>query len=129
MKFNELYNKVFVAEQDIANKEVADPADFNDVAPLPLPEPASEDPTAVTEPAPMSGPTLTEYIMQLEEFATKLNSTDGASLQTLVSSLDKKDTPFEGIYSRTSLDILNAAKTLREVAETLKNFIIHAAKK
>jgi hypothetical protein len=127
MKFTELYNQVFVKEQndDIMNKEVADPADFNDVAPLPLPEPTEEQPIA---PA-VTGTTLTEYIAQLEDFANKLNSTDGGSLQALVSSLDKKDTPFEGIYSRTSLDILNTAKTLREIAETIKNFIIHASKK
>lgn len=126
MKFNELYNRVFLNEQDVVNKEVADPADFNDVEPLPLPDQATEEPAV---PSITSGTTLTEYIMQLEEFAGKLNSTDGGSLQALVSSLDKKDTPFEGIYGRTSLDILSAAKTLREVAETLKNFIIHAAKK
>lgn len=125
MKFNELYNRVFVGEQEVANREVADPADFNDVEPLPLPEPTVEEPAIPV----VSGTNLNDYINQLEEFANKLNSTDGSSLQALVSSLDKENTPFEGIYGRTSLDILNTAKTLREIAETLKNFIIHAAKK
>lgn len=125
MKFNELYNRVFVKEQEIVNKEVADPADFNDVEPLPLPEPTTEEPA----PTVVSGTNLNDYISQLEDFANKLNSTDGGSLQALVSSLDKENTPFEGIYTRTSSDILSTAKTLREIAETLKNFIIHAAKK
>ncbi len=129
MKFEELYNQVFVKEQEekvMANAEVADPADFNDVEPLPLPEPSVEDPTA--QPV-VSGTTLTEYVLQLEEFADKLNATDGGSLQSLVSSLDKKDTPFEGIYARTSAEIVDAAKTIRSVAEKIKNYIIHAAKK
>ena len=128
MKFEELYNQVFVKEQDeeIMNKEVADPADFDDVEPLPLPDVSSEEP--MTAPV-VSGTTLTDYVLQLEEYADKLNSTDGGSLQSLVSSLDQKDTPFEGIYGRTSTEIVDAAKTLRSVAEKIKNYIIHAAKK
>lgn len=135
MKFDDLYNKVFVKEQEIPEApeektEVADPADFDDVEPLPLPDvPAETDALATPAPQMAGGTTLSDYISQLEDFANKLNSTDGGSLQALVSSLDRKDTPFEGIYGRSSLDILSAAKTLREVAETLKNFIIHAAKK
>ena len=131
MKFNDLYNRVFIAEQ---NTEVADPADFDDVEPLPVPEvapeaPVSEEPTP-TAPVPAeSASTLTDYINQIEEFASKLNGTDGSSLQSLVSKLDRVETPFEGIYSRTSAEIVDAAKTLRSVSEKLKNFIIHAAKK
>lgn len=133
MKFDDLYNRVFIQEQEEpvagANTEVADPADFDDVVPAPLPEPAP----ATEEPAPVdstaSSSNLTDYITQLEEFANKLNSTDGSSLNSLVSKLDRVETPFEGIYSRTSADIVDAAKTLRAVSEKLKNFIIHAAKK
>lgn len=128
MNFQQLYKQIFVEEaNETISKEVANPEDFDDVAPLPLPEPPPAGEVAASSVA--TGTTLTEYIIQIEDFAGKLNSTDGQSLQSLVSSLDIKDTPFEGIYARTSLDILNAAKTLREVAETLKNFIVHAAKK
>lgn len=132
MKFQDLYNRVFVAEQDVdleANSEVADPADFNDVEPLPLPELPAEPATDPLAPQVDGGSTLTDYISQLEEFADKLNSTGGSSLQSLVSSLDRSDTPFEGIYARTSAEIVDAAKTLRSVAEKIKNYIIHAAKK
>ena len=76
-----------------------------------------------------SASSLTDYINQLEEFASKLNGTEGSSLQSLVSKLDTVETPFEGIYGRTSAEIVDAAKTLRSVSEKLKNFIIHAAKK
>jgi hypothetical protein len=133
MKFDDLYNRVFVNEQDelTANTEVAHPDDFNDVEPMPLPEtPLATDETAPVEDSGMqSSSSLTDYITQLEEFANKLNSTDGSSLNSLVSKLDRVETPFEGIYGRTSADIVDAAKTLRGVSEKLKNFIIHAAKK
>ena len=133
MKFKDLYNRVFTVEQ---NQEVADPTDFDDVEPLPVPEPIDlatdnmEDPSIAPAPVSAGGAnTLTDYINQLEEFANKLNGTDSSSLQSLVSQLDKVESPFEGIYSRTSAEIVDAAKTLRSVSEKLKNFIIHAAKK
>jgi hypothetical protein len=133
MKFDDLYNRVFIKEQD--ETEVADPTspDFNDVEPAPLPDlaPAAETPVEET-PAPVaaeSASSLTDYITQIEDFANKLNGTDGSSLQSLVSKLDRVETPFEGIYGRTSAEIVDAAKTLRSVSEKLKNFIIHAAKK
>ena len=134
MKFDDLYNRVFVIEQDelevpAANTEVADPADFDDVEPLPLPEPSLETETPAPVDNTATASSLTDYITQLEDFANKLNSTEGTSLQSLVSKLDKVETPFEGIYSRTSAEIVDAAKTLRSVSEKLKNFIIHAAKK
>jgi hypothetical protein len=133
MKFNDLYNRVFIREQ--GETEVADPAspDFNDVEPAPLPELTPEVSPEMTEPEPTASPesasSLTDYINQIEDFANKLNGTDGSSLQSLVSKLDRVETPFEGIYGRTSAEIVDAAKTLRSVSEKLKNFIIHAAKK
>lgn len=136
MKFDDLYNRVFIKEQDedpTANTEVADPNDFDDVEPLPIlaPSPeASEEaaPPADTVRTEQTSSNLGQYITQLEDFANQLNGTDGTSLNSLVSKLDRVETPFEGIYSRTSADIVDAAKTLRSVAEKLKNFIIHAAK-
>ena len=131
MKFDDLYNRVFIKEQD--ETEVADPTspDFNDVEPAPLPDlaPAAEAPVEETPVAAESASSLTDYITQIEDFANKLNGTDGSSLQSLVSKLDRVETPFEGIYGRTSSEIVDAAKTLRSVSEKLKNFIIHAAKK
>ena len=130
MKFDSLYKRLFVTEA--SNEEVADPSDFNDVEPMPVLPPAPEEPlpsVPQTAAAPVDGGAgLTDYINQLEEFASKLNGTDGGSLQSLVSQLDKVESPFEGIYGRTSAEIVDAAKTLRSVSEKLKNFIIHAAK-
>jgi len=127
MKFDDLYNSVFVNEQD--ETEVANPENFNDVEPLPIPPTPEVGPEQAAAPSIASASTLTDYINQLEEFANKLNGTDASSLQSLVSKLDRVETPFEGIYGRTSAEIVDAAKTLRSVSEKLKNFIIHAAKK
>lgn len=134
MNFDELYNKVFIKEQNLDDKsEVADPADFDDVEPMPLPptDLATDNMTPDSSTADTgiaSASSLNDYITQLESFADKLNSTDGNSLNSLVSKLDRVETPFEGISS-TRADIVNAAKTLREVSEKIKNYIIHAAKK
>jgi hypothetical protein len=135
MKFQELYNRVYLKEQD-EKSEVATPEDFDDVEPMPLPDPADitpEDPSLETSPQVNVGgngsSSLNDYITKIEDFANVLNGTDGSSLQTLVSTLDKVETPFEGIYSRTSAEIVDAAKTLRSVSEKLKNFIIYAAKR
>lgn len=135
MKFDELFNKVFVAEQGDAN-EVADPSDFNDVEPAPLPqEPAlatdeqPEDQQALAPQSSVSTGTLGDYINELETFANKLNGTESNSLQSLVSQLDRPGTPFDGISARTRPEIVRVAETLRSISENLKSFIINAAKK
>jgi hypothetical protein len=127
MKFAELYKQVFIAEEDEQDiplaTDVASPEDV-EVEPAPLPGPAAT-PAGGTG----VGSNLTQFIMDIEEFANKLNSTEASSLQSLVANLDKPATPFEGIRGRTSSDIEAAAKTLRTVSEKLKNFVINAAKK
>jgi hypothetical protein len=131
MKFDDLLNTLFIAEQDDvpsdANTEVAHPDDFDDVEPMPLPQlPAAGESQGGAGQTSMS---LADFVTQLEDFANKLNGTDASSLQSLVSQLDKPLTPFEGIRGRTNSDIETAAKTLRMVSEKLKNFIIAAARK
>lgn len=127
MKFDDLYNRIFIREQapSDANTEVASPEDFNDVDPIPLPSPqqGSTEPTG----ASVTGSSLTDYMKQCNEFADKLQSS-GDCLQTLVATLDKPLTPFEGI-SGTSSDIEKAASILRQLAGRLLSFNIAAAKK
>lgn len=132
MKFDELYNRVFIAEQDEPladpNTDVAHPDDFNDVDPIPLPSPSDVQNGA----APTGGATassLNDFVTQIEDFAHKLNGTEGGSLQSLVSQLDVEHTAFDGIHTNTSADIQAAAKSLRIVSEKIKSFIIAAAKK
>lgn len=137
MKFNDLYHSVFLTERDELSTPDADkvavPSDFDgDVDPMPLPDlaPAGEEGIegAVGAASESGGSTLKDFVFKLEEYADELNGTEGASLASIVSNLDKPETPFEGISGRTSAEIVDAAKTLRSIAEKLKNFLIHSLK-
>lgn len=133
MKFDDLYNRVFISERDevvdTANNEVAVPEDFDDVEPAPLPEPTPEVPTEAPVEDTQTASNLSDYMNQLGEFADKLQNTDSMSLMTLISKLDRPETPFDGIYSNIHNDVTAAARQLREISEKIKSFIIHAAKK
>ncbi len=138
MKFDELYKRVYLNEQDKevsaeeAPEEVSDttsianPEDFNDVEPMPKPEPVA---TAAPEDKEQAaqGKTLKDYVDMLEEFADNLINLEGDSLQKLVHTLDKPGTPFDGISARTT-EIIRASESLRSISEKLKVFIISAAK-
>lgn len=134
MKFNELYKKVFIAEQDQVGdpeSEVAVPEDVN-VEPAPIisaeQEPGAEEALPVDQTEGEGSTNLSTYVDELDKFANKLNSIEGDSLQKLLASLDRAGTPFEGISERTKGEIVSAAKSLQAVSERIKEFIIHAAK-
>jgi hypothetical protein len=134
MKFDELYNRVYLNEQDkeATTEEVSDttsianPEDFNDVEPMPKLEPVATTAPEDKEQA-AQGKTLKDYVDMLEEFADNLISLEGDSLQKLVHTLDKPGTPFDGISARTT-EIIRASESLRSISEKLKVFIISAAK-
>ena len=144
MRFEELYNSVYLKEAE-ANKEtsveeaptesggstVPMPDDFDDVEPIPTAEAPVEGETEGTtsEATAPTASTLKDYIFQLEDFAEKINGLEGNSLQSLVSSLDRPGTPFDGISSRTKVDIVSVAETLLSISEKLKSFMINAVKR
>lgn len=137
MKFEDLYNKIYIKEQESEKDPsggVPMPEDFDDVAPMPSVDTSSvstNEPSDVDQ-QPISsttGTTLQSYIMELEKFANKLQSLDGDSLQTLVSKLDRIGTPFDGISARTKPEILKAVESLKSIAIELTSFLINAAKK
>lgn len=127
MKFDDLYNRVVIIEQE--NTEIAHPDDFNDVEPMPLAEPSAEsDELALTaDTQPTSG--LTDYIKLTLDFVKKLQDSDGGeSLQTLVKRLDFPGSGFDGISSGMSSKILAAVKAVQDVTAELVSRNIHAAK-
>jgi hypothetical protein len=130
MKFDDLYNRVFIAEQDLPsdpNNEVASPEDV-EVDPIPLPSPADvQNGNAAGGPA-VTTTSLTDYMKQCNEFADKLQNEGGTCLQALVMSLDKPLTPFEGI-SKLSSDIEDAAEKLKRISGRLLSYNIAAQKK
>lgn len=136
MKFDDLYNRIFIAEAEEGEtkNEIADPKDFDDVDPAPLPPSPTSDSTTELSDEPTAAPiaagtasSLHDYINQLEDFAKKLNDTGGSSLQELIKTLDRPETPFEG-SSRLKASIVNAAKVLRDISEDIKGFIVYSAK-
>lgn len=131
MKFDDLYNRVFLAEQDLPsdpNSEVASPEDFDDVDPIPLPSPEDIQKPGGAAPVVPNSSSLTDYMNQCNEFADKLQSASGNCLQALIMSLDKPLTPFEGI-SKLSSDIEDAAEKLRRISGRLLSYNIAAQKK
>lgn len=133
MKFDDLYNRVFIQEQN--ETEVADPTspDFNDVEPAPLPElaPAAETPSVdQIDDVAESAPNLSTYMQDLIEFGNKLmdEKNPDQSLLAVLRKLDKPETPFTGIYDRTCSEILNVKNKLSEIVSELLRFSIQAKK-
>jgi hypothetical protein len=139
MKFDELYKRVYLNEQDkevsaeeapeeIGNETTeANPEDFKgDVEPMPqpaLPEPA----TAEGQSEVSQGTTLMDYVNKLDEVSELLLNLDGDCLQKLVLSLDKPGTPFDGI-SNKSAEIVRTSEALSTLSGKLKMYIISSAK-
>jgi hypothetical protein len=132
MKFNTLYNNVFITEQDetMPNPDVA-----ADVPPSPVTSDGVPSPDNYSvEPAPVtvsSGNinTVKEFVVKLEEYADSLNGVDNESLQKLVNDLDRKNSLFEGISRETSSDIIRLAELSVSLSEKLKGFIINSVKR
>ena len=136
MKFDELYKRVYLNEQDkeVSSEEAseeapeeagneANPEDFQgDVEPMPVPAPEATEAAA----AP-SGLTLLDYTNKLDELAELLLNTDGDCLQKLVVSLEKPNTPFEGISGK-SAEIVRTAGAINELSGRLKMYIISSAR-
>lgn len=135
MKFDDLFKRAFNLTEEV--NEVADPHDpaFDDIEGAPVPDLALDAPSTEGE-APLSSGTdvassasnLTDFITKLEEFSKLLNDPGDISLQSIVSTLDKVETPFDGIKGNTSSDIQQASIILKRIAEKLKTFLINAAK-
>jgi hypothetical protein len=120
MKFDDLYNRVFIREQD--ETEVADPTspDFNDVEPAPLPQP-SQQPTDGEETQVSAGPEpdFDSYIMECTKLANMLVSSDGSDLLSTLSKLDRPLTAHEGVYDSFKSGILRASEALSDLASQM----------
>ena len=135
MKFDDLYNRVFIKEQD--ETEVADPTspDFNDVEPAPLPDLAPDAEAPVVDQADAitaAAPNLSTYMQDLIEFGSKLmdEKNPDQSLLAVLRKLDKPgiESPFSGIYDRTCSQILSVKNNITEIVNQLLRFSIQAKK-
>lgn len=128
MKFSELYNKVFVNEQSInsGEDEVAVPGDVEvEGAPVPSPEQNPEE-NGSTE-TPDSSSNLSSFRDDIKSFIDKLNG-EQSSLETLLVSIDKHGTPWDGISDELNSDILRASEALSDIVIAINSRFNNAAK-
>lgn len=124
MKFNDLYNRVFIQEQDEQPSEVANPEDFN-VDPAPVPEAPvtqpEETPSVIDTGA---ADELDTYIAQAVELSNKLVSNDGSDLLTLLSKLNssRPGDQFHNVYRTLDANVTKAADALSDLAGQLLVF-------
>jgi hypothetical protein len=120
MKFNDLYNRVFIKEQDEQPSEVASPEDFN-VEPAPVPEapamPTDEEAVPAIDVNEVAD--LESYIIQATELSNKLVSSNGDDLLSKISKLDRPGTQFENIYGSLKSNLLRASEALSDLASQL----------
>lgn len=124
MKFDSLYKQLFIIEQDApaeVKKEIAQPGDFNDVAPLPSPEQGQPS----QQKAIAGASTLQDHVTKLEDFIEFLNGTEAESLQTFLNKLDVHATPFEGISDNGQIKsaILSTVKSANDIVANFNQYI------
>ncbi len=139
MKFDSLYQHVFLTEQDqpIKNSEtpaesqpettkeetpsmegggVAEPDNYN-IEPLPVIKPATDNGN------------LSKYITTLVKFANSMQNTETECLQKLVNDIDHPGSLFQGISREVSSSIIKIASDAKDIATVLEGFVLNAPKR
>jgi len=143
MKFDLLFNQVFLTEADNINMLSEDDRSSVATADTDIPEvdPTHSDVEGVPTPdnygvedAPVITPagnaeTLLNYAEKIEQFIKELNDPSEGSLNKLITDLDYKGSLFDGITRTLSADIINAAKQLSEISQALNGFAINSKKR
>jgi hypothetical protein len=132
MKFNDLFTRVIITEQDedptlsSSDIDTDTPAITDDG--VPMPDSYNVKPAPVSPISNNSG-NIKNYISKLEDFAKTLNDDESDSLQKLVTELDRPGSLFQGISRETSSEIIRLAEQTASLAQILKGFIINSAKR
>jgi hypothetical protein len=114
MKFNDLYNRVFVNEE---NNEVAVPSDF-DIEKAPLPPSTVADPATGEVPALKTTSehgSLNNYKEQINNFIKTLIEPGNDSLLAFANKISGENTPFTGLSDRLRSNVAQAAKSLGDI--------------
>jgi hypothetical protein len=133
MKFESLYRRVFITEEE--KSVVADPNDPDfDVEPAPVAsKKQSGDVPPDDEIAPPSdqsynADTLVDFISKINDAVAMLNDKDGESLQVVANELEYPGSPFENLSGRIDSLIISAAKSLSDLSVELNAAVIQAMK-
>ena len=132
MNFNDLYNRVFITEENDRSVEDDLITDIEDVTrstdnTTPIPDNYTVEPLP---PMKVSDDTrqLNTYIDKFKEFLNTLNGIEQQSLQSFVNDIDKGNSLLQGI-SKTSGDITRLAENTAALIQTLQSFISSANKR
>ena len=117
MKFDNLYKRIFEANEAI-------PSDF-DVEPAPIVAGASKGVEGASNAASgaAGANSLMSYVSIVDSTIDSLNGTTEDSLQKLLKILDRPSTPFEGIAEEMWSEINRAADALAGVSTMLKAYV------
>jgi hypothetical protein len=134
MKFNSLYQHVFLTEQDQpqasdetseAPPQEAPPTQEGGVA---EPDNYGVEPLPVIKPVSDNG-NLAKYKKVLVDFANSMQNTETECLQKIVNDIDRQGSLFQGISRETSSRVIKIASDAKELATILEGFILNAPKR
>jgi hypothetical protein len=131
MKFDSLYQQVFLSEQDeVSPEETQTPEE--ELTPkeggVASPDSINVEPAPVSQSFGDSGG-LSNYISKLQEFAKEMQNTESDCLQKLVSEIDRNGSLFMGISRELSSRIIKISSDAKEIATILEGFILNAPKR
>jgi hypothetical protein len=130
MKFDSLYQQVFLIEQDeVAPEETLTPEEE-----LPPQEGGQASPDSINvEPAPVFAGVdaggIQTYKTQLQQFADSMQNTDTECLQKLVNDLDYPGSLYMGISRELASRIIKIASDAKEIVTILDGFVINSIKR
>jgi hypothetical protein len=130
MKFDSLYQQVFLIEQDeVAPEEVPAPEEE-----LTSSESGVASPDSINvEPAPVFAGVdaggIQTYKTQLQQFADSMQNTDAECLQKLVNDLDYPGSLYMGISRELASRIIKIASDAKEIVTILDGFVINSIKR
>lgn len=134
MKFDSLYQHVFLTEQDqpAPNEETTEAPPEETSKPegggVPEPDNYGVEPLPVSKPVSDNGE-LAKYIITLNEFANSMQNTETECLQKLVNEVDRQGSLFMGISREVSTRVIKIASDAKELATILEGFILNAPKR
>ena len=131
MKFDSLYQQVFLLEQDeVAPEETVTPEEEPSTGGeggIATPDSINVEPAPV--PASVDAGGFQTYKTQLQQFADSMQNTDAECLQKLVNDLDYPGSLYMGISRELASRIIKIASDAKEIVTILDGFVINSIKR
>ena len=138
MKFDSLYQHVFLTEQDKisppeetseeTSETPVEETPTQETGGVPVPDNYDVKPLPITKPISDNGE-LSKYIKVLVEFAKSMQNTDSDCLQKVVNDIDRNGSLFQGVSREISTRVIKIASDAKDIATILEGFILNAPKR